>query len=302
MSELPVLSETPEAKEKVPHKVFKLLTLAAIFVLLLTVIRPIMVRQSTYQSAFDYLEEKMGNATMISLGVTSSSFVISLIPDDAGSAIANELAEYSGYMLIVISAIFLERYLLTTIGFVSSSIILPLSCLFAGLAIIAHPQSRLKLKEYAFRLLIFGICIAIVIPLGCYCGRMIENANSASIQAALDDAKNANEIMESIPEGEESKNIFDKVGDFFSGLWKNAADAYSWAKTRLSHFMASVAVMLVTTIAIPILIFFCFLWLARFLTKHDFVIAFVGFADRFTGSAKKVIVRRKRPIGKHFKV
>ena len=63
MSELPVLPETPEAKEKVLPKIIKLLTLAAVIALLLTVIRPIMVRQSTYQSAFDYLEEKMGNAT-----------------------------------------------------------------------------------------------------------------------------------------------------------------------------------------------------------------------------------------------
>ena len=301
MSELPVLPETPEAKEKVLPKIIKLLTLAAVIALLLTVIRPIMVRQSTYQSAFDYLEEKMGNATMISLGVTSASFVISLIPDDAGSAIANELAEYSGYMLIVISAIFLERYLLTTIGFISSSFILPLSCLIAGLAVIARPQSRLKLKEYAFRLLIFGVCIAMVIPLGCYCGQMIENANSASIQAALNDAKNANEIMESIPEGEQNKNIFDKVGDFFSGLWKSATEAYDWAKTRLSHFMASVAVMLVTTIAIPILIFFCFLWLVKFLTKRDFVIALVGFADRFADSTKNVIVHKKAPARKRLK-
>ena len=289
MSELPVLPETPEAKEKVLPKIIKLLTLAAVIALLLTVIRPIMVRQSTYQSAFDYLEEKMGNATMISLGVTSASFVISLIPDDAGSA------------MIVIFFFFLERYLLTTIGFISSSFILPLSCLIAGLAVIARPQSRLKLKEYAFRLLIFGVCIAMVIPLGCYCGQMIENANSASIQAALDDAKNANEIMESIPEGEQNKNIFDKVGDFFSGLWKSATEAYDWAKTRLSHFMASVAVMLVTTIAIPILIFFCFLWLVKFLTKRDFVIALVGFADRFADSTKNVIVHKKAPARNRLK-
>lgn len=301
MSELPVLPETPEVKEKVLPKVLKLLALAAVIALLLTVVHPIMVKQSTYQSAFDYLEEKMGNATMISLGVTSASFVISLIPDDAGSAIANELAEYAGYMLIVISAIFLERYLLTTIGFISSSFILPLACLIAGLAVIARSQNRLKFKEYAFRLLIFGICIAMVIPAGCYCGQMIEKANSASIQAALDDARTANEIMESIPEDEQSKSIFDKVGDFFSGLWKSATEAYDWAKTRLSHFMASVAVMLVTTIVIPILIFFCFLWLVKFLTKRDFVIALVGFADRFADNTKNVIVHKKAPTRKRIK-
>ena len=60
MSELPVLPETPEAKERVLPKVLNPLALAAVIALLLTVVRPIMVRQSTYQSAFDYLEEKKG--------------------------------------------------------------------------------------------------------------------------------------------------------------------------------------------------------------------------------------------------
>ena len=65
--------------------------------------------------------------------------------------------------------------------------------------------------------------------------------------------------------------------------------------------MASVAVMLVTTIAIPILIFFCFLWLVKFLTKRDFVIALVGFADRFADSTKNVIVHKKAPARNRLK-
>ncbi len=266
--------------------VVKLTALAIITVLLFTVIYPIAINQATYKVPIEYLDEKMATATKLSLGTTSASLLVSGLPDDLGTPIADELAEFSGYLLLVISAIFLERYLLTTIGFISSAVILPLSILFAAAAVFAHPENKMKYKEYAFRLLIFGICILLIIPLGCICGSEIERANAKSIEMALNDAEDVNEIIESLPEKAEEKNVLDKVGEFFSGIWKSATDGYEWAKTVLTNFMSSVAVMLVTTIAIPVLIVFCFLWMIKFLTKHDFVVAVVGFADQFISSTK----------------
>ena len=267
--------------------ILKLIILITLIILLLTIVRPILVNQDTYQKPIAYLDSKMANAKALTLGTTSASFVVSMIPDDAGTPIANELAQFSGYLLLVLSAIFLERYLLTTIGFISSSIILPASCIFAIMAALAAPENKTKFKEYSYRLLIFGICAVLVIPVGCFCGREIEKANAQSIEMALADAKEAEKIAESIPDEGQGKNIFDKVGDFFSSLWNSASEAYDWAQTVLSNFLSSIAVMLVTTIAIPLLIVFCFLWLIKFLTKRDFVIAIVGYADKFTKSAKE---------------
>jgi len=273
--------------------IIKIISLLTAIILSITVLRAMLVNQKTYQSSMNYLDEKMETASMLAVGTTSASLVVSLLPDDTGSAIADELAEFTGYLLLVDSAIFLERYLLTTIGFISSAIVLPMGFLFIGLSVLSEEKSKAKLKEYAFRLLIFGVCIVLVIPLGCACGRAIEKANASSIQSALSAAKEADEMVEAIPdETEEDKNIFSQVGDFFVGMWKNATDGYEWAKTTLSSFMASVAVMLVTTIAIPILMAFCFVWLIKFLTKRDFVIAIVGYADGFTRSVQKRIRRK----------
>ena len=76
----------------------------------------------------------------------------------------------------------------------------------------------------------------------------------------------------------------------------SATKAYEWAKTVLSNYMSSVAVMLVTTIAIPILMLFCFLWLVKFLTKRDFVIAVVGYADRMAESTRQRLMPKKRNL------
>ena len=259
----------------------KLLLLALIIVISICVIRPILTKPSTYSQTIAYLDEKKQNAMMISLGSTSASFIVTMIPDDTGTPIAGELAKLSSYLLFVMSAILLERYLITALGFMSTCIIIPIACLMGGFAVFAQQKNKQKFKEYTVKFMIFAICIIQIIPIGCLCGREIERANAASIEAALADAENANEIVQSIPEDKQNKNIFEKVGDFFSGIWNNAAEAYEWAKSVLSNFLSSVAVMLITTIAIPILIFLCYIWLIKVLTKHDLTVSLISFIDNF---------------------
>ena len=247
-----------------------LIALVLVMFLSILVLKPVVTNPDTFRGTLDYLDEKKENAMMISIGSTSASFIVSMIPDDAGTPIAEQLAKLSSYLLFVLSAILLERYLLTAFGLIAAWVLLPAGCLFGIFAVLARNRhSQQKLMETAVKLLILAICLVLIIPLGCLCGREIERANSQSIEAALNDARNANEIVQSIPE-DQQKNIFEKVGEFFSGLWNSAREAYDWAKTILSNFLSSVAVMLVTTIAIPILIVLCYLWLIKILTRRDF--------------------------------
>ena len=93
--------------------VLKLVALALVVILCVFVIRPVLTNPSTFQDAIDYLDEKKQNATTISMGTANASFIISMIPDDAGTPVAGELAKLSSYILFVLSTIMLEKYLLT---------------------------------------------------------------------------------------------------------------------------------------------------------------------------------------------
>ncbi|MBO4837172.1 MAG: hypothetical protein J5564_05705 [Clostridia bacterium] len=281
--------------------ILKLIALSAAILVCIFVLRPIFVRESTYREASSYLDGKMATASALTVGATTASLVVSMIPDDTGSAIAEQLAEFSSYLLIVVSAIFLERFLMTSLGFVSTALILPAAFLFWIAAILCDQEKRFRFKEYAFRLLIFGVCLILIIPIGCTIGKGIEDANAYSIQQALNASEQMEEAVESLPEDSKDKNVFDHIGDFFSGLWKNATGAYEWAKTTLNNFMRSVAVMLVTTIVIPILIALCFLWAVKFLTKRDFVMAVVGYSDRFASKTYHALRPGKRKEAKKLK-
>ena len=261
--------ESGAKKTGLLRKICVILALLLIVALCVLWLRPILTNAETYSHSVTFLEERLENANKLVIGSGSASFIVSMFPDDTGTPIANQLAKISSFLLVVISAILLEKYLITAMGLVASVVIFPLACLLGIGSVLIQTDYRRKLAEYAVRVAIFGICILLVIPLGCIGGRAVEDLNRDSINRAMTNAREANSIVEQIPEGEK-QNIFSKVGDFFSGIWNSATQAYDWGKTVLANYMSSVAVMLVTTIAVPILLLLAFIWTVKYLTRKDF--------------------------------
>ena len=265
------------------YTALKLAALALVVVLCVLVIRPALTSPSSFRTSRDYLDGKKQNAMMISLGTASASFIVSMIPDDTGTPIASELARLSSYLLFVLSAILLERFLLSALGFFATCVIMPIACLCGAFAALSKGENRQKFRQYAIRFLVLAVCLVQIIPVACVSGQAIENANRASIEAAIEDAQEANEIVESIPEEQRDKNIFDKVADFFSGIWDSASDAYEWAKSVLSSFLSSVSVIIVTTVAIPVMILVFYIWIVRILTRKDFTGALITMVSGWFG-------------------
>ena len=240
--------ESGAKKTGLLRKICTIVALLLVVVLCIVWLRPILSSADTYRHSITFLEERLEYANKLVAGSASASFIISMFPDDTGTPIANQLAKISSCLLVVDSAILLEKYMMTALGLVASIVIFPLACLLGIGAVLIQTDYRKKLAEYAVRVAIFGICIMLVMPLGCIGGRAVEDLNRDSINRAMTNAREANSIVDQIPEGEK-QNIFGKVGEFFTNIWNSANQAYDWAKTVLANYLSSVAVMLVTTIA-----------------------------------------------------
>ena len=63
--------------------------------------------------AIQSLDDKKTTALELTAAATAASAAITLIPGDAGTPIADKLADLSSYFLIVVCAIYLEKYLVT---------------------------------------------------------------------------------------------------------------------------------------------------------------------------------------------
>ena len=253
-----------------------------------------------HQATITSLDEKKNTVLELTMAATATSAVITLLPGDIGTPIAEKVADLSGYLLIVLCAIFLEKYLVTITGYAAFKIFIPAACVLFATNLFVSNRS---LDRLARKLLVFGICIFLVVPSSVKISDLIEHTYQAQIEATLEEAKGTEQLLENSVEAEASDNTAESTvsGNQTSqsqqtaensNLWQKAKDALSSAKesvasvvenvtisseelvrkveTSLSHFVEAVAVMLITSCVIPLLVLFVFFWLIKILVDVDF--------------------------------
>lgn len=239
------------------------------------------------------LDDKKTTVMELTAASTAASAAITLIPGDVGTPIANKLADLSSYFLIVLSAIYLEKYLVTITGYAAFKIFIPVACVLFAVNMAAQNRSIDKLAR---RLLIFGICIFLVVPTSVKVSDLIEMTYQSQIDATLEDAKSTREMLENSSDSGQEQNEQTQESEMeqtsgVTGLLDKAKDALSSAKDSvttavgnvtisseelvqkvqdsLNHFVEAVAVMLITSCVIPILVLLVFFWLIKVLLDVD---------------------------------
>ena len=197
---------------------------------------------------------------------TAASAAITLLPGDTATPIAEKLADLSGYFLIVLCAIFLEKYLLTITSYVSFTILIPAACAL-GIAALFSEKLRAVLGKLAWHLLLFALAIAFAIPAGVKVSSMIEDTYRASIEETIANTEQTTEDIQSATSGETDESEKSGLSGLFSkvteGITGAATAAVEQLKTVLNRFIEALAVMLVTSCLIPILVLLFFAWLVK---------------------------------------
>ena len=217
-----------------------------------------------------YLDEKKTTALELCAGATALSAAITLIPGDTGTPIAEKLTDLSGYFLIVVSAIYLEKYLLTILGALTFRWLIP-----AAIAIALYFGIRRDFFwKLGVKILIFGLAVYAVIPVSVHVSQLIYNTYQESIDTTL--AETENLISQTEENAQSSTESDQNSGDegFFAGLVDKAKDTIEQAKDTasiateqfkymLNKFIDGLAVLIVTTCLIPILVMVFFVWIVK---------------------------------------
>lgn len=218
-----------------------------------------------------YLDEKKTTALELCAGATALSAAITLIPGDTGTPIAEKLTDLSGYFLIVVSAIYLEKYLLTILGALTFRWLIPAAMIAIALYFGIRRDFFWKL---GVKILIFGLAVYAVIPVSVHVSQLIYNTYQESIDTTL--AETENLISQTEENAKSSTESNQNSGDegFFAGLVDKAKDTIEQAKDTasiateqfkymLNKFIDGLAVLIVTTCLIPILVMVFFVWIVK---------------------------------------
>ena len=227
------------------------------------------------------LDDKKTTVMELTAASTAASAAITLIPGDVGTPIANKLADLSSYFLIVLCAIYLEKYLVTITGYAAFKILVPIACVFFSGYLLWRKEI---LRVVAQKFLLFGLAVYLVIPASVKVADMIETTYASSIESTIETAKQTTDEIES--ETGESGQVDDKssneksqsdsdsdskenAGGFFSGLFNKVQEGVSTATANvenvLNNFIEALAILLVTSCLIPILVLIFFVWLVKML-------------------------------------
>lgn len=162
--------------------------------------------EDSFTGTYSSLDAKRTTVTEL-MGVTAaSSTAISLLPGDAGTPIADQLADLSGYFLFILAAICLEKWMVT---------------------------------------------------------EKIDASYEASIQQTIEDTRSDNQQIQDTVGQEEDQGVIEKLFDKVKGGVNGHLEKF---ENTLNKITESIAVLIVTSCAIPIAVIIFFLWLVKLLT------------------------------------
>lgn len=256
----------------------------------LFVLAPHFSSPDAYKRTVESLDAKKETVMGLVAASTASSAAVSLLPGDVGTPIADKLIDLSSDFMIVLAAIYLEKYLLTIMGFAAFKVLVPVGCLLAAIGAYFRYRSEMGAAALAIgaKFIVFGISIVLVVPVSVMISNMVEATYESSVHETIAATEETNKAIEDAAQEEAAAaatgngqvNIFETISQLpnaiqslpetVTGLTKEVQDS-------VNGLIESLAVMIVTSCVIPILVLLFFLWLMQVILGIKVDIPMRGF-------------------------
>ena len=225
-----------------------------------TVFAKTFTNPETYRGTIQSIDDKKVTVLGVSASIAATATLLASVPDDATTPLAQELMDLSSYLLIVICVLVLEKSLLTVFGAVACYILFPAACILAMVFIV---NNKKVLMAWATKIAILGLAFLLVVPASMKLSDYIYEVNQISFQQKIDEDLEADETQ---AETEEYLPWYKKLWDSVANAVKETAEsAVEKGKEALNKCIDAVSAFVIAYCAIPILVIFLFLWLAKVL-------------------------------------
>jgi len=247
------------------------IVLAVIIVLSCTVVGRKLTDPATYCHTIEVLDNSRSTVLGLSAASAAASAAVSALPSDICSPMAQQLSEFTTWFLVILSVLFLEKYLLTILASVACYILLPAGC---GSLLINCFFPTASLKSFGRKMVIFGAALLLVIPSSVWVSDQINDIYCKSIDMAVQSANTVSEnLMGEISIGnDENTTVIDEAKTILDDLSGSVSGVIKQFKHVLNRFVEAIAVMLVTTCLIPILVIAFFIWIIKTLFSFQIIL------------------------------
>lgn len=236
--------------------------------------RPHFENVETWSGTIEVIDAKKNNVLALTTSTIALSAAISALPDDTGTPVAEQLTQLSGNLGIVLAVLYLEKYLLTILGFLSLGVLGPAAFVLLAISLLAH--GRLSTGHTLFilgiRLLLIGVIAIAVVPASVWVTQRIDETYQISISQEESEGS-AEESKPTDSESQENKNFWDSIASGAAQLVSNLKDGIKSVTDgvveQVTNLIEGAIVMIVTSCLVPLLVLAVFLWMGHSLMGID---------------------------------
>lgn len=220
----------------------------------------------TYADTIATIDEKKANVLGLVASSTALSAAITAIPDDTGTPVAEKLMEVSGDLGIVLSVLYLEKYLLTIFGLAAFGILVPAACALLAAAVLLAGRVSWDgaLARLAAKLVALALVILVTIPASVAVTRMIDDTYAGSVAPVEEVAE-----TQSDEQSDEGGSPLDFVLNLPSMVADGLTSITDGVLDQVNALIEWLAVMVVTSCVIPVIVLLFFLWVANAILGID---------------------------------
>ena len=244
-------------------------------------LRPHFEQVETWGSTIEVIDAKKSNVLALTTSSLALSAAITAIPDDAGTPVAEQLSQLAGNLGIVLAVLYLEKYLLTILSFLSFGVLIPIVCVLFAISLGIHGRlstSRV-LRVLGMRVLIVAAIAITVVPASVWVTQRVDETYRVSIAQeeakakAEAEEKAAKESKSKSKQKQENKSFLDQLVDgaaqLGSALSSGVQSLTDSVITQATNLIEGAIVMIVTSCLIPLLVLAAFLWMGHALLGID---------------------------------
>lgn len=241
--------------------------------------RPHFADTKTWDSTIEVIDQKKGNLLALTTSCVALSAGITALPGDTGTPVAEQLAQLSGNLGIVLAVLYLEKYLLTILWSVGLGILIPFALVLFAVSLGIHGRwsTSAVLRRVATRVLVVAVIGMALVPASVWVSQKVDETYQVSIeqaeQKATEASKTSSTKSEKKSETTENKNVLEQLTDGASSLitsvTSGAKQMTDEIVQQVTDLIEGVIVMIVTSCVIPLLVLAAFLWLGHTLLGID---------------------------------
>ena len=234
-----------------------LITVACILIAALSFfyLAGILSSPETYSGIIRSIDDKVQTVLKLTASSTAASAGITAIPGDAGTPIAEKLADFSEYGILILCVLYAEKYLLSILGSGVFKFIIPIACVLYPLGFFRDLEG---IKPILKKIAIVSLALYFVIPLSVHISDRIYDTYQASIDTTITAAEDLAEDATLAGSTAEDQNAIQRIWGYLS---ESASSFAERGAEILNRFIESLAVMIVTSCVIPLLVLFFSLWI-----------------------------------------